>query len=162
LFVVALALAVVWGVFVFWWFAGYAQSTGLVPSALGFWTMGNLVNFIIYSILWELLLVGIPVAVAAVAAWLWWRRLPHEERSRYHMGKRSRTARGSGGIGFLFFIAFAIKVFIDGNWNVPISAYTLNYVLGSMITILEWIGVIIGIPVAIGVTVWIRHELKKP
>ena len=44
-FVVAAALAVAWAVYIFWWFVGNAQSTSLVPSALGFWTMGNLVNF---------------------------------------------------------------------------------------------------------------------
>jgi hypothetical protein len=161
-FVVAAALAVAWAVYVFWWFAGNAQSTGLVPSALGFWTMGSLVNFVIYSVLWELLLVGLPVAVAAVVAWMWWRRLPNEERVRYRWGNRSRSAGGGSGVGFLFFVAFAIKVYIDGNWNIPISAYSLNYVVGSMITILVWIAVIFGIPIAIGVTWWVRHELKKP
>jgi hypothetical protein len=161
-FVLAAALAVAWAVYVFWWFVGNAQSTALVPSTLGLWTMGNLVNFIIYSVLWELLLVGIPVGAGAIAAWMWWRRLPNEERMRYNWGKRSRSAGGSGGAGFLFFIAFAIKVYVDGNWNVPISTYTLNYVVGSMITILAWVAVIFGIPIAIGLAWWIRHELKRP
>ena len=161
LFVVACAIVVAWAVYVFWWFTGSAQSTGLVPSALGFWTMDNLVDFIIYSILWELLLVGVPVAIAGIAGWMWWRRLPLEERMGYRWGKRSRSAGGGGGVGFLFFIAFAIKVYLDGNWNVPISAYTLNYVVGSMITILEWVAVILGIPIALGLTWWIHHEMKK-
>ena len=162
IFVVVAALVVVWAVYVFWWFVGNAQSTGLVPSVLGSWTMGNLVNFVIYSVLWELLLGGIPAVVVAVAAWMWWRRLSIEEKMGYHWGKSSRSARGSGGVGFLFFVAFAIKVYVDGNWNTPISSFTLNYVVGSMITILEWIAVIFGIPIAIGVTLWVRHELKKP
>jgi hypothetical protein len=161
-FAAAAFMVVAWAVYVFWWFTGNAQSTGLVPSALGFWTMGNLVNFIIYSVLWELLLVGIPVAAGATAGWMWWRRLPIEERTGYHWGRRSRTARGSGGVGFLFFIAFALKVYVDGNWNVPISAFTLNYVVGSMITILEWVAVIFGIPAAIVLTWWVRRELRKP
>jgi len=133
-----------------WWIVGHAQSTGIVPSTLGLWTMGNPANFIIYSVLWELLLVGVPVAVAAIVAWIWWRSLPHEERMGYYWGKRSRSAGGSGGIGFLFFVAFPIKVYVDGNWNTPISTFTLNYVVGSMITILEWVAVIFGIPIAIG------------
>jgi len=162
IFVVAATLAVAWGVYVFWWFTGNAQSTGLVPSALGSWSMGNLVSFIIYSVLWELLLVGIPAVVAAVAAWMWWRRIPSEEWMGYHWGRRSRSAGGGGGVGFLFFVAFAIKVYVDGNWNIPVSTYTLNYVVGSMITIVEWIAVILGIPAAIAVTWWIHHELKKP
>jgi hypothetical protein len=161
IFAVVAVVAVMWTVYIFWWFTGNAQSTGLVPSTLGLWTMGNLVNFIIYSILWMLLLVGIPVAIAAIAGWMWWRGLPYEERSGYRWGKRSRSAGGSGGAGFLFFIAFVIKVYADGNWNVPISTYTLNYVVGSVITILEWVAVIFGIPIAIGLAWWIRHEMKK-
>lgn len=160
LFVVAAVAALAWAVYVFWWFTGNAQSTGLVPAALGSWTMGNLVNFIIYSILWELLLAGIPVAVAATVAWMWWRRLPYEERMGYHWGRGRRSA-GSGGAGFLFFIAFAIKVYVDGNWNAPISTYTLNYVIGSVITILVWAAVIFGIPIAIGLVWWASRMIKS-
>ncbi len=160
IFVIAVVVVAVWAVYVFWWFTGNAQSTGLVPTSLGSWTMGNLLNFIIYSILWELLLVGIPVAMAAVAAWMWWRRLPYEERTGYHWGRGRRSA-GSGGAGFFFFIAFVIKVYVDGNWNVPISTYTLNYVVGSVITILAWVAVIFGIPIAIGVTWWVSRTIKK-
>ena len=160
-FVVGAAAALAWAVYVFWWFSQSAQSSGLVPSALGFWTMGNLLTFIVYAILWEILLVGIPVAVAAIAAWTWWRRLPYEERTGYRWGRRSRSAGGGGGASFLFFLAFCLKVYLDGNWNVPISTYTLNYVIGSMITILGWVAVIFGIPVAIGMTWWIHHEMKK-
>jgi len=161
-FVVAAVAAIAWGVYVFWWFTGNAQLTSLVPSPLGLWTMGNLVSFIIYSVLWELVLVGIPVAVAAIAAWMWWRRLPNEERAGYHWGKGSRSVGSSGGVSFLFFVAFAIKVYVDGNWNMPIATFTVNYVVSSMITILEWVAVIFAIPIAIGLTWWMYHEMKKP
>lgn len=161
LFAVAAVLAVAWAVYVFWWFTGDAQTTGMVPSTLGLWSMGNLVSFIIYSILWELLLAGIPVAAAAMVAWVWWRRLPPEERTGYRWGRRSRSAGGSGGAGFLFFIAFAIKVYLDGNWNMPMASYSLNYVVGSLITILEWVAVIVGVPVAIGLLWWTHHEIGK-
>jgi len=110
-FVIAAALAVVWAVYIFLWFVSNAQSTGLVPSSLALWTMGSLVTFILYAIFWELLLVGVPVAVAAVLGWLWWRGLPYDERMGYRMGGRSRSAGGSGGVSLLFFIAFCIKVY---------------------------------------------------
>lgn len=158
-FVVGAALLVAWAVYVFWWFTGSAQSNGLVPSSLGLWTMGNLVNFIIYSIFWEALLVGIPAVAGAIVAWMWWRRLPYDEKTGLHFGKRRNSA--GGGAGFLFFIAFALKVWVDGNWSVPISSYTLNYVVGSMITILAYVAVIFGIPIAIGLTWWARHETRK-
>ena len=41
-FVVAAILAVGSAVYVFLWFVGDAQSTGLVPRTLGLWTMGEL------------------------------------------------------------------------------------------------------------------------
>lgn len=161
-FIVVGALAVSEAVYVFVWFAKNAQSKGLVPATLGLWTMANLVNFILNAIFWELLLVGIPVVIGVVAGWLWWKRLPAEERMGYRsFGKRSRATSGSGGVSFLFFVAFCIKVFLDSNWNVPIASFTLDYVVGSMVLILEWVVTIFGIPAAIGIIWWIRHEAKK-
>ena len=161
-FVAAGILAFVGAVYVFWWFAGNAQSTGLVPRTLNLWTMANLVNFILNTIFWELLLIGIPVIVAGFLGWrLWWKRIPVDERRRYRLfRKRSRTSRGGGGGGLLFFIAFCIKVYADGNWNLPIATFTLNYVVDSIIFILALTVVIIGVPAAIAGVWWIRREMK--
>lgn len=156
------ALAFAGVVYVFLWFVGTAQSLGMVPATLGLWTMANLVTFILYAVFWELLFIGVPAAMAAVVCWQWWKRLPDEERRGYHFGGRSRSAGGGGGVSLLFFIAFCIKVFIDGKWNVAIATFTLDYVVGSMVTILVWGLIVFGIPVAIGVTWWISREMKKP
>ena len=162
-FVVAAILAVGSAIYVFLWFVVNAQSTGLVPRTLGLWTMANLVSFILNAIFWELLLVGIPVVAAVVVAWLLWKRLSDEEMRGYRLfRKRSRTTRGGGGISLFFFIAFCVKVYLDGNWNVPISTWTLDYVVGSTILILEWALVIIGILVALVATWWLRQHTKKP
>jgi len=162
IFVLAGALAFAGAIYVFLWFVGNAQSSGMVPSTLGLWTMANLVTFILYAVFWELLLIGVPMAIGALVGWLWWRRLPEEERLGYHFGGRSRSASGSGGVSLLFFIAFCIKVFIDGKWNVPIATFTLDYVVGSMITILVWGLIILGIPAAIALAWWISREMRKP
>jgi hypothetical protein len=157
-FVIAGALAFAGAVYIFLWFVSNAQSSGLVPGTLSLWTMGNLINFILYAIFYELLLVGIPVAVGAVIGWLWWRRLPSDERAGYHFGRGSRSSRGSGGVSFLFFVAFAIKVYLDGKWSVPIATFTLDYVVGSMVTILEWGVVILGIPGLIALVWWLSKR----
>ncbi len=161
-FVVAGILAFIGAVYVFLWFVGNAQSSGLVPSSLGLWSMGNVVSFILHAIFWELVLIGIPVAVGAILGWQWWKRLPDEEKREYHFsGKGSRSSRAGGVISPLLFIAFAIKVYVDGNWNTAIAGWTLDYVVGSMITILVWIVAIFAIPAVIGVIWWIRHEMNK-
>ncbi|HEV2225436.1 MAG TPA: hypothetical protein VGR56_01375, partial [Nitrososphaerales archaeon] len=121
----------------------------------------NLISFILYAFFWELLFVGVPVVIGAVVVWQWWRRLPHEERHGYRSGKGSKSSRGSGGASFLFFVAFAIKVFLDGKWNTPISSFTLDYVVGSMFTILLWGLVIVGIPAAIAATWWLTRGTRK-
>ena len=162
IFVVAGILAFIGAIYVYLWFVGDAQSTGMVPSTLGLWTMGNIVTFILHLIFWELLFIGVPAVIGAVVGWQWWKRLPDEERKEYHFfGKRSRTTRGGGGVSVLLLIAFAIKVFIDGNWNVAIATWTLDYVVYSMLTILVWILVIFGIPIVIGIIWWLRREMKK-
>jgi len=160
-FVVAGILAFIGAIYVFLWFVKDAQSTNLVPKTLGPWTMGHVVTFILHLIFWELVIIGIPAIIGAVAGWQWWRRLPAEEKESHFFGRRSRTTGGSGGVSVLLWIAFAIKVFIDGKWNEPISTYTLDYVVGSLISILIWVAVIIGIPAAIAIVWWIRHEMNK-
>jgi hypothetical protein len=160
-FALVAALAVAGVVYVFWWFAGNAQSTGLVPSTLDLWTMNNLVTFILYMIFWELVLIGIPAGVGAVLGWQWWKRPPAEERQYCVFGRSSRSRNTGGAISPLLFVALAIKVYVDGNWNVAISTWTLNYVVDSMITILIWIAAIFAIPATIAVIWWTHHELNK-
>jgi hypothetical protein len=161
-FVAAGILAFTGAVYVFLWFVTNAQSTGIIPSALNLWSMGNIVSFILHGAFWELVLIGIPVAIGAILGWQWWKRLPEEEKEQHNLfGKRSRSSRAGGAISPLLFIAFAIKVYVDGNWNVAISTWTLDYVVGSMITILVWTIAIFAIPAIIGIIWWISHEINK-
>ncbi|MDE1854051.1 MAG: hypothetical protein KGI38_09970 [Thaumarchaeota archaeon] len=160
--VLGVALAFTGAVYVFLWFANTAQSSGLVPPLLGLWTMGNLVTFILYLAFWELLFIGVPIAIAAVAGWMWWKRFPGEMKMEFRWGKRGRSARGGGAGGLVFFIVFAIKVYLDGMWDVPLGTLTLNYVVGAMFTILVWGLVVIGIPGAIVLAWWLNREMKKP
>ncbi len=162
-FAVAVVFAIAGAVYVFLWVVANAQSTGIVPATFNLWSMANAVNFILNVIFWELILIGIPAAVMAAVGWQWWKRLPEDEKREYHFFlKRSRTSNAGGGISFLFFIAFCIKVYVDGNWNVPVSTWTLDYVAGSMVTILVWSAVIFGIPAAIAFIWWVNRERKNP
>ena len=166
LFVGAAILAFIGAFLVFLWYVGEAQLTGLVPATLNLWTMGHLVTFILHVIFWEILYIGVPVIIAAGAGWwLWWKRLPDDEKEEYRQGhlfdNRSHRTEGGQGISFLVFIAFIIKVYLDGKWDVPFATWTFDYLVCSCIMAFIWILIIFGIPIAIGATWWICHEMKK-
>ncbi|MDW5562409.1 MAG: hypothetical protein SA339_04210 [Methanomassiliicoccus sp.] len=162
LFVVAAALAFVGMILVLLWFVGQAQIDGLVPSTLDLWTMGNLVTFILNLLFWELLLIGIPVAVAAVAAWLWWRRLPLDERREYRFFRnRSRRSDGSGAFSLLVSLAFLLKVYLDGRWNVPFATWTFDYLVYTWITALVWVLLIFAIPAAVVLIWWVARGRRR-
>ncbi len=134
----------------------------MVPTTLGLWTMGFLVTFLLNLVFWEILLIGVPLVVAAIIGWQWWRRLPSEERNEYRFFRtRSRRRNGGNAISFLIFIVFAIIVFLDGNWNLAFADWTFNYLVYSYITALIVIAIIIGIPAAIGLIWWLSREMKK-
>ena len=144
------------------WFVGDAQSSGLVPRTLGLWSMGSSVTFLLRLILWEFLIVGVPTILAAVATWQWWKKLPGEEKREYHFfDNRSRATRRGGSMSLLVLVAFSIKVFTDGNWNVAFATWTFDYLVYSLLSALIWVLVIIGIPASLAIIWWINREVKR-
>ncbi|DAC73010.1 MAG TPA: hypothetical protein DSN98_02470 [Thermoplasmata archaeon] len=165
-FIIGAIVVVAGALYVFLWFVNDAQTAGLVPTTLGLWATNHLVWFLIYLILWEILLVGIPVIIAVVLGYfLWWKRLPREEREDYRhrhlFGKRSRRSDGGNAFSFLIFIGFIIKIYVDGNWNKPFELWTFNYLASSLVWVIIWILIIFGIPMTIGGCLWLHHEMKK-
>ena len=164
IFTVAAILIFTGAIYVFLWFVEQAQTTGLVPSNLGLWSMGNMVMFILHAIFWELLLIGIPTIIVAIVGWQWWKRIPEEEKKEHHFSaKPSRSTSGGGGaISLLVWIAFLIKVYTDGNWNVAVATWTLDYLDSSLLSVLMWIIIIFGIPgIVIGLIWWIANKKGK-
>lgn len=164
--IVAAIVAVIGAILVFLWFVGDAQATSLVPQTLNLWTMGHLITFLLNALLWEVVIIGIPVIVfILVIYFFWWKKLPAEERSEYRrghlFGKRSRRRDGGGAVSFLVNLGFIIKVYVDGNWNVPFATWTVDYLVYSYLWVIIWMAVIFGIPLIIGAIWWIHRETKK-
>lgn len=166
LFIVGAILASIGATLVCLWVVGEVQLAGLVPATLGLWSMGHLVTFLLRLVFWEVLIIGVPVILAAVAIiFLWWKKIPDREMREYkrgHLfGTRSRPTNGKDVLSPLVFIVFCIKVFLDGNWNVAFGTWTFDYVVYSFLWALIWVLIIFGIPMVLGGTWWIRHEMKK-
>ena len=165
-FVISSIVFIAGAIVVFVWFVEDAQLTGLVPGTLDLWTMGYLVTFLLHLILWEILFIIIPVIIAIVTIYfLWWKRLPSGEREEYkrgHLfGKHSKKTDGGGAISLLVNIGFIIKVYLDGNWDVPFATWEFDYLVYSYLWVLFWIVIIFGVPIAIGAIWWLRREMKK-
>jgi len=166
LFVVAAILVITGAILVFLWFIGDAQATGLIPATLGLWAMGHLVTFLLHLIFWEILFIGIPVIITILAIYfLLWKKIPDDERKEYRrkhlFGKPSRRSDGGNAISFIVFVGLIIKVYLDGKWNTAFADWTFDYLVSSILWIFIVIVIIVGIPMALGGTWWLRCEMKK-
>jgi len=133
---------------VFLWVVANTQANGLVPSGLGDWSAGSLVTFVLNLILWELLLVArwvIPIAAASF--FLWYKRLPAEERRELEGGpRRGRAAGGSGGVSFFIWLVWLVIVWSDGRWNLALKNWTFNQLVDSWIAAGLVVLLIAGVP----------------
>jgi len=166
LFIIGILLAVTGAILVFLWFVAEAQATNFIPATLDLWAMNHFITFVLHLLFWEAIYVGIPIIIAVLAIYfLWWKPLPDEERKEYkrrHLfGSESSNSDKSGGISFLIFIAFAIKIYLDGNWNTPIASWSFNYLVYSCIWSLIWVAIIFGIPIGLGLIWWIHYKIKN-
>lgn len=145
-----IAVAGVAALLVFLWVVAGAQATGLVPSTLGQWTVGHVLSFTLSVILWELLLVGswaIPIALATY--FLWYRKLPDEERREYEIPRRGRSTGKNGGISFFIGLVWLGIVWIGGKWNVAFQDWTFNDWVYSWLRAGVVVLLIGGVPAAI-------------
>jgi di/tricarboxylate transporter len=133
---------------------------------MGLWSMGHFINFLLHLIFWEFIYIGIPVLIViAIIYLLWWKKLPKNERKEYKQGhlfgKRSHRSDAGGGISFLIFVFFVLKVYLDGNWNYPFAEWRFDYLVSSYLTALIWVLIVFGIPVLVGGIWWIYNKMNK-
>ena len=116
------------------------------------------------------IIIGIPVIVAvALIYMLWWRNLPEEERSELlgepkpRRKRARRTASGGGGISFIVTITWLIIINNSGMWNTAFQSaqWTFDFFVHSWVSAILWDLLIIGVPVAVLIIVWLLYEPKK-
>jgi hypothetical protein len=160
---IAVAGVAVWSILVFLWYAGEAQASGLVPAGLGAWSIGTVVDFLLRLVFWEAVLVGIPVIVLGVIGWAWGKRLPAAERAEYERGEKKKDHRSDAGNGFSFllFLVFLLKVYLDGNWGLPLAGWTFDYLIDSVVWVLVSVLIVFGIPALIAGLWWLRRQTRQ-
>ncbi|WP_455142907.1 hypothetical protein [Candidatus Hodarchaeum mangrovi] len=136
----------------------------------GTWTfdqfsMGTVIELVIFLILWELVIVGLPTFIIGgiIVAIIWYGifapdlkeeiklRVKKEEEYKKKYGRKSE---GSGLFGFLMFIGVCIYIFLDGNWATEFGNLSFGYFVDAWITVFIWVLIIFGIPAVVIGTIW--------
>lgn len=158
-FAAVFAAAVSGAILVFLWFVGFAQTTALVPTLIGQWSIGIFITFILHTIFWELVLVVSWVLVlVGIIIVKWYKQLPDEEREGWpKRGKREE----SDAFGMFFGIVWLIVVWLDNRWNLAFEDWTLNNWIYSGLAAVGWVFVIFGIPMSLYFIWWINKERKE-
>ena len=153
--IVAGVCAIVGAFLVVFWFIEMSPLGGQGTWTFNDWTLNYVVGFMILIILSELLFVGVPTGLFfGVGGYLWWRKLPEEEKQEFKDREKKKTHRkreygGGGGFSFFMFIAFCIYIAVDGNYNAAFGSRSYSYWILSWFYTMIWIFIVLGTPVAV-------------
>lgn len=165
IFVVACIFAVASTVWVLFWYIENTSVGAMGMATVGEWTIAGIWEFFIFLVIWELLIVGIPVAIAAGIGWyLWWKKgLTAEEKAEFNGRWRGKGTAEGGGFSFFMFIAYSIYLYINGELFTPLGDYPYSFWVYSWFYTLGWLLIIVGIPAVIILTlvyftIWRKKE----
>ncbi|MFX0059765.1 MAG: hypothetical protein ACFE85_13780 [Candidatus Hodarchaeota archaeon] len=162
-------------------FLRYINLEGYASWTFNDWSFGGVWVFLFWIALWELLIVGLPtLAVFCILGFLMWRTLPEEDRAeikrrgkseetwkerkerswKEKAGEKKKTG-GGGGLSFVIWLIFLIKVAVDGNWNKTFDLLDFSYFVDTFLFALFWVAIIGGPLALIGIIFWLRKYLKE-
>ena len=157
--------AIIGAIFVGRWFVIEAQAVGLVPQLINQWTVGCVITFLLHLLLWEFVIIGIPVIVSAIVLIkIAMRRVPEGEtpkREPKPRDKRFRWGLIRGGFIFLTPLVWLFTVFNDNMWNIEFQFWNFDYLAFSAIHAIIITLVVVGIPTAIYAIVWINDIIEE-
>ena len=163
-FVIGCIFALAGVLYVLFWHIE-SSSIGLNGMAtIGEWTIAWIWQFFIYLIIWELILVGIPVAIAFGLGWyVFWKRLSEEEKAEFkgREKKKHRGSSASGGFGIVTFIVFSIYMYLKGEIYTPFNNHPYSYWIYSWFEALGWLLLIAAIPAVIILLIVYFAVLRK-
>jgi hypothetical protein len=140
----------------------------------GAWTLadfsiGTGILWMLLLILWELLLIFLPFIgfCGLIVGLYWFVILPEEDkeaikaRDNKDKKKKHRHQGEGGGISFLFFIAFLIVVFVQGNWLTTFGSILYIYWIQAWLTGFIWVCIIAGIPAIVIGLLYLGYRRSK-
>lgn len=156
---------VAWAIAVFFWFMYITPIGANGTLTIDLWTLEMVLLFMIFSFLFELLFVGVPAALFfGVGGYIWWRRLPAEEKQEFKDREKKKThkarnAGGGGGGGFFMFIVYYVYMVVIGFYNVPFGNQPYIFWIIHCFLALMWMLIVLGGPALIIIiivyfTVW--------
>ncbi|MFX1242182.1 MAG: hypothetical protein ACFFA7_13115 [Promethearchaeota archaeon] len=139
---------------VIFWYINSSPIGNYGAWTLDQWTLDALLASFILIFLWELLFIGVPAGLFfSIGGYLFWRRLPEEEKqafkSREKNRKNAKTAGGGGGGGFFMFLAYCIYHGVNGTFHTTFGTFGYAFWVSTFFLTVMWIVIVIGIPVAI-------------
>ncbi len=167
--IIAGVCAIIGLLLVLFWFMQTSPIGGQGSWLFNDWSLMHVVCFIILLILWELLFVGIPVALFfGVGGYIWWNRLSEEKKQEFRDREKKKTHRareagGGGGFGLFMFIAYCVYMAVQGYYDVSFGTFPYSFWIYSWFLTLMWILIVLGIPAClilliVYLTVWRKRS----
>jgi len=153
--IIAAVCVITGGLLVLFWFIGASPLGGYGTWTFNQWSLDTLILFVLFLFLFELLFVGVPTGLFfGIGGYLWWRRLPAEEKQEFKDREKKETHKkrnwgGGSGFSFFIFIAYCIYIAVDGNFNTAFGSEPYTYWVYSWFLTIMWILIVLGVPAGI-------------